>query len=218
LEGNDLFNQLLIGLLEDATEGEDRLYDAFKIRGNYNISLASLDGDGNEYAIMAIPHPSVQRTIPLSVNLLQGGIFRFHANTLENLEGYNVYLFDTRTGLNTLLQEGTQVEVVISAGESYDRFYLIFVPNSATGISDLEQPMVNLWTGNDDQLHVQVSGSNLETALIELFDLQGKLVVSRQLTFASGLATTPILGLSTGAYIARITSDEVNLSKRILKQ
>lgn len=217
LEGNDLYNQILIGLLEDATDGEDRLYDAFKIRGNYNISLASLDGDGNEYAIMAFPPPSIQRTIPLSVNLSQGGVFRFHANSMENFEGYNVYFHDTRTGQNALLHEGTQVEVVISAGETYDRFYLNFV-QFATGISEAALPSANLWAGNDELLHVQLSGTNMETALIELFDLQGKLLVSRQLTFASGMATTPLSGLCMGAYIARISSDEVNLSKRILKQ
>lgn len=211
IENDDYYNEILIGLLEDATDDEDRLYDAVKLKGNPNLSLSAVSA-GTEYAIMAIPPPLEERTIPLQVELTETGSYFFTPNTMEHFEGYNVYLSDTHTGMNVLLEEGVSVEVAIEAGEYINRFYLNFSPLLVTGIEETTGNELNAWISND-RLFVQLN-TEVENATIQLFDMSGKQLFSHQ--NSNGVEGQMIIPLETtsGIYTVRaITQGEVHTKK-----
>lgn len=215
IEGDDVFNQVLIGVLEDATEDEDRLYDAVKMKGNQNVSLSAIAND-IEHAILAFPPPSVEKTIPLSLSLGEGGTYRFHANTMEGFEGTQVHFIDSWTAETVLLQEGTQVEVMLSGGDYEDRFYLQFSPSSPSGIDDNGYPALNAFVVNESlQLTTTTS---LDVASVRLYNTQGQLVFDMgNMVFSNGRASIPLNGIATGVYVVQVTGDDINIAERIIK-
>lgn len=217
IEGDELFNQILIGVLQDATDNEDRLYDAVKLRGNSSVSLAAMD-NGREYAILAFPPPSFDKTIPLSVHVGETGSYIFHANTMEGFGDLNVYFSDIQGQQNILLEEGTQIQVPLTEGQYDGRFFLNFSSNLITGIDEPIVPGLSAYTFADE-LHLQLNNSNAENAALQLFDTQGRSVMYLpNLRFNDNRAVVSVSGISTGVYVVRVLSRDHYLSQKILKR
>jgi len=217
MEGDDLFNQILIGVLADATDGEDRLYDAVKIRGNTDISLSAVN-DERDYAILAFPPPEADRTVPLNVFVSEAGVYRFHANTMEGFDDLDVYFTDTQNSTFQLLEEGTQIEVSLSEGEHYGRFFLNFSGSLVTDIRETAVPTLSAYAYRDD-LHLLLNGSEGDAASLQLFDMQGRLIMERMnLPFTEGRSTISLSGISLGVYVVRVLTDNLYLSQKILKR
>ncbi|MCF8277901.1 MAG: T9SS type A sorting domain-containing protein [Flavobacteriales bacterium] len=201
IEGLDYFNQILIGVLEDATDGEDRLYDAVKIRGNSNISLAAID-NGTDYAILAFPPPTEGKIIPLSVLITESGTYRFKANTMENFAGMDVYFVDTQTGEQVLLQEGTEISLQIDPALYEDRFYLNFGQSGmVTGISE-ESAGLNIYSFGENLYISSLADGNAE---FELFDVGGRAIMQMaNIGLNRTVHTISLNGISTGIYLAHV--------------
>lgn len=218
IEGDNKFNQILIGIIEDATDNEDRLYDATKLRGNQNLSLAATQ-DGKDYCIMAFPPPSAEKTIPLSVYTDSPGTFTFKANTMENFEYEEVFFFDAITNQEVLLEEGTEIAVsLLEAGEYNGRFYLNFRSNQVTGIEDRNVLDIRIYS-YDDELFVGSNSHQRNTAIVELFDLSGKLVLrDDNVTVTPDPTRISIASLANGVYATRLTLNGEAFNAKIVKQ
>lgn len=218
IAGNNLFNQILIGILDDATDGEDRLYDARKMRGNQSIALAALDY-GKDYCIMAFPPPSAQKTVPLSVFVDSPGTYTFKANTMENFDYEEVYFYDTRSNGEVLLEEGTEIVVsLLEAGEYNDRFYLNFRPTNTVGITERESMDVMIYSYGED-LFVGSNSYRRNTAIVELFDLSGKLVIREDnVAVNSDPTRISMAGLANGIYATRLTINGETFNAKVVKQ
>jgi hypothetical protein len=217
INGADVFNQILVAVNEDATDNEDRLYDAIKVRGNRDVFLAATDND-NDYAILAFPPPLVDRTVPLSLYVSTAGAHTFKADKMEGYQEFDVYFNDVVLNTNVLLEEGTSISVNISEGEYTDRFFLNFSRTSVvTGIEDAEGEMLRAYAANGF-LHVGCNGCTPD-ATIDLLDMSGRLVISESHpSFNGGMVTIPLNGISTGVYVVRITTENQVLSKKIINQ
>lgn len=211
------FNQILIGLLQDATNQEDRLYDAVKLMSNTGTSLAS-QAHGNDYAVLAFPPPLYSQTIPLTVNVQSDQLYTFKADHMEGFEDMNVYFTDAHTGENILLEEETEISVQLTADSYTDRFYLNFTPNLVTGINNIRENSLNMWS-SQEQLFIDVRGEEIRNAELELFDLQGKLMLRKMLnTMSIGQTAVSVSSLVDGIYLARLAHANGVNTKKILKQ
>lgn len=216
IETDSLFNQILIGALEDATEAEDRLYDAVKMRSGNGISLSAV-GNGIEHAIMAFPPPASNKTIPLRVSTEESGTHSFKAQTIENFSEFALYLDDAETGNSYPLNEGVAIPITIAAGEYVDRFYLNLVRTSFTGIEETEESPLTAYAASG-LLHVGCQGCALD-ATIELLDMSGRVVMSdANPRFNGGMSVTDISALSTGVYVVRVVTNNQVLSQKIINQ
>lgn len=214
VEGGELFNQILIGLLLDATEQEDRLYDAVKMRGNTSISLAAQSEEYN-YAILAFPPPSYQKTVPLSVFVDEAGLYTFSANTMEGFSDVEVYFTDTWNNTNILLNEGSQIQVSLADGQHDGRFFLNFVPELITSI-DEPDPSIVVYSV-DNVLNVNARGISDNFVELEIFDTSGRIVIGKQqLALTEGRGSMLLDGLSTGVYVMRVTSETRSLSQKVI--
>lgn len=217
IEGdNNLFNQILIGMLSDATDGEDRLYDAIKSRGQQNIALACVNEEV-EYCIMAFPPPLMEKTIPLNVFLAQAGTYIFHSNTIEGFEGYEIYLEDRNDFSYYPMTEGTQVPFDLAAGDHVGRFYLHVGPQFVTGVRDANEPNINAWI-YDGMLTIQVDNLD-EAGRLELIDMAGKQVWSSgsDIYSVAEKTTVDVSGLSRGVYVARIVTPSGIYSRKAIR-
>lgn len=216
IEGNDQFNQILIGILEDATDGEDRLYDAVKIRGNNNITLAAQNED-REYAILAFPPPYQEKSIPLTVFVAESGLHTFKAQTLENFEYQDVYFVDARTSLSVQLEEGTEIPVNLAPGLYEDRFYLNFYPDGFVSVDETNKNNLLIYSSQAVLHLLDRNGTNSQLKL-EIFDLGGRMVYENQnLYLANGSATISLEQFSDGIYVVRALTANGFVNQKILK-
>lgn len=216
IEGNNKFNQLLIGILEDATNGEDRLYDATKIRGNGDISLAATN-DGKDYCIMAFPPPQATKSVPLNVFVSTSGTYTFSADRMEGFMSEPVFFVDVQNQVSVQLQEGSEIPVYLEAGEYTDRFYLNFQTLGSVGIEDVEKVEVAIYNYQDD-LFIQASSQGTSSALLEVFDMNGSLVLT-QTNVSVGLNPTivSLARLTPGVYVTAIVLNGKPHYKKIVK-
>lgn len=216
LEGDNLYNEILIGMLEDATEGEDRLYDAVKVRGNTGISLAAVDAN-NDYAIMAFPPPFVEKTVPLSVSVGEEGPYNFTADRMLGFDGYQVWLEDNKTAQWLQLLEGTQMSVLLTEGEHIGRFYLHFKQSEPSGVNEADQNTISaFWS--DDQVVISV-GETVSDATVEIISSDGRVVYSKSATSvnAGSQVSISMVSASSGVYMVRVSSTQELLTQRFIK-
>lgn len=213
LESTTHFNQILIGLVDDATDGEDRLYDAVKMRGNSEIALAAVN-EGKDYSIMAFAPPTTEKTVPLSVFLAQAGTYWFHANTIEGYEGYDLYLEDRSTLSYYPLSEGTQVPFQLPAGDILDRFYLHIGNELVTGVGNDNIPSMRTWI-YDGLLTVHLQNMS-EARFFELIDMSGRRVWTHGRN-GGDLLTADLSSLSRGAYVMRVITDSGIFSEKVIR-
>nr|MBP9150724.1 T9SS type A sorting domain-containing protein [Flavobacteriales bacterium] len=216
LQNDSLFNQILIGVLEDATTDEDALYDAVKMRNNSSISLSATANDLN-HAIMAFPPPAISSTVPLRVHVAAAGTYSFVPHAMEGFGSVAVYLNDVALNTNVLLQEGTSIPVQLLAGEYENRFYLNFVANAITGIGSTNENDLFAYAANG---FLHVGCTSCETnATIELLDMSGRLILATSdARFTNGNTVISLNGISTGVYVVRITTKNQVLSQKIINQ
>lgn len=217
LEGNDRFNQILIGMVEDATDEQDRLYDALKIRGNQSVALAAMlfEGDDREFSILGFPAPSVEKTIPLNVFVDEAGEYDFHANTIEGFEDYELYLEDRSTFTYYPMIEGTQVPFQLNAGDINGRFFLHINSELITGIRDLEGPSMQAHI-YDGMLNVNTMNIDHGNSVLELLDMQGRLVWTSSSPVSDRL-TADVSNLSRGIYVVRLVTPDEMFTERVMR-
>jgi len=209
------YNQILVALLDDATNEEDRLYDAVKASANQSLSIAAKNAD-TDYAILAFPPPGIDQTVPLSINVSTSGEHVFKADIMEGFDEFNVYFNDAELNTNVLLNEGTSASVSLLAGEYYNRFFLNYVRTSFTGITEEATTVLTAYAANG-MLHVILNGVD-ETATIELLDMSGRVVLAESdPRFTNGNATISLQGLRKGVYVVRVAAEAQTLSQKILK-
>lgn len=217
IEGNGLYNEILIGMLEDATDQEDRLYDAVKVRGNSSVSMSAVLAD-RDYAIMAFPPPFVGKTVPLALTLGESGSFTFNAHTMQGFDGYEVFFEDAVEQQTVQLTEETEIEVALASGEYTNRFFLHFVqvaePN---GVQSMDETALNAFV-NMDNLFIS-SNREILNATVDIVSAEGRLVYSKSgcALQSSSPLSVPIDQYAAGVYIVRLSSRDGILTQRFVK-
>jgi len=214
VETQDNFDQILVALMDDATEDEDDLYDAVKLNAPNSISIAAM-GNGLQHAIQAMPHSEIDRTVPLKVEVAEAGTYNFTAATMENFDGYNVSFVDVVNQLDIPLTEGDAIPVTLQAGEYINRFYLNFSPRTTTGIEEESTNSMNAWM-NNDRLFIQLS-TEATDATVQVFDMNGRVVADLQPTnVAVGMFSIP-LTVAQGIYTVRVISESLIQTQKVYK-
>lgn len=217
LEGDGRFNQILIGMVDDATDGQDRLYDALKMRGNQSISLGAqlFEGDDKEFSILGFPPPFANKTIPLKVFVDQAGVYEFRANSIEGYDGYDLYLEDRSDFSYYPIYEGVQLPFQIAEGDVDGRFFLHIGSELVTGVRDVQSPAMRAWI-YDGMLNVNLYNFLNMQGQLEMLDMAGRLVW----TSGSGLHdrfSADVSSLSRGAYLVRLVSPTGIFTEKVLR-
>ncbi len=132
LSGAGKYNETLIAFLADATEGQDRWYDALKLKGNADLSVCSRNTDG-DYAIQALPLLARERTLALGVQASKAGAYTFRVNALERVdETFGILLEDKKTGTYYDLRKQASIGLNLEAGSDPARFVLHFTRPAST--------------------------------------------------------------------------------------
>ena len=208
------YKQILVGYIQNATNGLDNGYDGEVLEAGNSVSFYSVLAD-KKLAIQGRSLPFVSNDqIPLGYKTAAATSFQIHLSDFDGLFGnQNVYLEDTLLHVVHDLK-AAPYDFVTELGTFDTRFVLRFT-NAALGISDV------VWNENTviayqnlDQ--IVVNTSTLKIATVSVYDLSGRLlydhkkVNAKEISFAVGSAAKVLL--------IRITSENnQTVTKKILR-
>jgi hypothetical protein len=217
-DGVEFFSQILVGATDDATTGEDLLYDAVRIPTNTGASLSAVN-DQSKYAVLAFPPPALEEVIPLHVFVGEPGEFVFKADEMIGFQDLDVYLTDTDpNGTSTLLEEGTTVAVNLLSGTYENRFYLNFMPNLTVGIDEANTNSMRAWAFSD-RLTIEREGNFEGESTLQIFDMSGKLVLDNpSVIFNANQTGVSLKGLAKGVYVVKVINESSVFSQKFIKR
>jgi hypothetical protein len=97
----------------------------------------------------------------------------------------------------------------------------IWLTNTAPRIGDEENStFVNVWPNPfNEELNVSFVNDQIETAVISLYDLSGRLISSQEYQTIDGVNQITVAGneLSKGSYIVTISKGGNMISKKVMK-
>ncbi len=123
---NGFYNETLIAFIDDATDGDDPVYDAKKLKGNDNVALYTKI-QNEIYAIQALSLLNGDKSVVMGMDAGVSGTFTLNLKAIENLdETVCIYLEDTHTGIIQDLRLNPVYTFTTTAGIFDSRFILHF--------------------------------------------------------------------------------------------
>ena len=205
--------QLLLTIDERATDAVDWGFDGEIYDLNEDDMFWTIDE--NKYVIQATNSISLEKEIPLGIQIKEECSILIKIDALENIaEGTSIYIKDKLTG-DTHDITNQPFEINLEAGEYLERFVLAFQPRLKT----LEE--IALFEGihifmNNVSSELQVNRI-VDTEIIDvvLFNYLGQKVRSWNANLNERFVSLPIQ-IITGAYIVKVSTSAGVITKKII--
>jgi hypothetical protein len=170
---HNMYNEILVAFLDGATEGEDALYDAEKLRGNSDLAFYSKIGN-REMVIQGLPALTSDRVVELGLHSTYAETHTIRLKDLENIPStVMVYLIDK--ALNVTVNLRAQNAYSFEAdGDLNNRFELRFSAPIHVNAS------AETCAGNDGSISLSTEASTIPT--IKVFNTLGELVFANSTT------------------------------------
>ncbi|MFD2917476.1 T9SS type A sorting domain-containing protein [Psychroserpens luteus] len=153
-------------------------------------------------------------TIPLGVSANQGEQLTFSVseNTLPST--VEVYLDDTTASTSTLLNSGDYILTPTTNLSGTGRFFLRFTDNSLNiqenSFDDLEV------FASKDTKEIIINGQLSQKAIIEVFDIQGRLIMTSNLNSTQSQNRIDVSNVNRGIYVVKLQNITHEISKKIV--
>ena len=154
------FNKILIGFIDGATDGIDRLYDGPKFGGSY-ISFYSIIDEKN-FVIQGRSHIKEEEKVKLGLYsyIEQNDDLKISIDKIEgNLSEYNIYLTDKLLNIVHNLKDESYTFIPEEKGVFDERFELFFTKSSTLGLDDSSATIEELILINKED-HIEIRTSN----------------------------------------------------------
>jgi len=208
------YNQLLVAISDQATDGFDNLYDGQKVKGNPNLAFYSLL-DQQDMAIQTIaPLVSATKTVKIGYDITAAGQYTIKVDEFANFsEQIYMYLIDNLTNTSTEITPATTYTFTSDAGIFKNRFELKF-SNSPLSVTNLEtQSDCKIYYFNG-QLHFNgLIAKELQFSQVELCNAVGQIVFSGKL---KNNQSSIAINLKAGIYIAKINTPKGVFAQKIV--
>lgn len=168
------FNQALIGYIEDATDGLDRLYDGELFGGNYVSIYSLLDQKKLTIQGKALPFNS-EDAVPLGYKVTIAGDFYIDLDQFDGLfAGQNIFIKDKMLNVIHNLKDGPY-HFVSAIGTFDNRFEIVYV-NQVLGHekSEIDPESIIIYKNTDAEIVINAGILLLEG--IRVFDISGRLI------------------------------------------
>jgi hypothetical protein len=201
MEGNDLYNEVLIGLGEDATYGIDSHLDSRKFESGSPLSFYSLIED-QKYVIQGLPLATSENvSAPLGFDLTESGTFTLSVIDFENIsENVNVTLLDHLTGASYDLRSTKSFEFTTEIVSNDRRFELQFSPNDILSVDRFSSELKLI--GNTSELTIQSLLEGEQKVII--YSLDGKVAFKENVRFSNSNTTINPSLTQNKVYVLRI--------------
>ena len=162
----------LIGFVEEATEGIDRLYDATKFFGQQDLNIYSII-ENKPFAIQGIPWKE-SLTLPIGIQKQNAGVLYVALEGEESLPlNQNVLLHDRFTDEYWNLE--TPIQIQATEGKSEDRFEIVLQTESLLSV---QSPKLKVVTGAT-KIELSVD-SGRPISEVMLIDMMGRVLLNQE--------------------------------------
>ncbi|MEO9474001.1 MAG: hypothetical protein ABJG41_00635 [Cyclobacteriaceae bacterium] len=204
-----LYNELLIGLREDATEGVDRLYEASKLVGNPDIAFYSIIND-SKYAIQGLPVSNGTST-ELGFDLSTATNLTLSVVDLSGLEeGMTFILTDHVSGIEYDLNEVGSFDFSAVQGSDQNRFTLAYREAAVLATSSLTNRPTYRYS--NQTLTVDFATAT-DIAGYAVYDFSGR-VLAKSDVVNKGVESLEVPIQTTGINIVRIITSEGTFTRK----
>lgn len=202
------------------TFGLDPGYDAGVFGGTppaFSLYSQLVEDNGNApMAIQALPFMAIdaETEIPLGVKAVEGQqiTFRISENTLP--ESTNVYLEDREEQTTTLLNTSDYILDATTALSGYGRFYLRFSESTLSNQTNVLDALSVFVTKTQNILTVK--GLLSKDTLLNLYDLQGRLILTKTLASGSDDNRIDVSGMGRGVYVVMLNNRTNTKTQKVI--
>ena len=218
LTSDNQANSILIGYVDGATDGVDRLYDGFEFVGS-NISFYSLIED-EKFSIQGKATPFNENDrVPLGVHVPANDTYSIAINTLDGLFTSNdqgIFIEDLYENIIHDLRDAPYT-FTSEAGTTEDRFILRYTDDTLNINSFNADNGVSIITPNND--YIKVTSHNSPINSITMFDISGRIIYN-QSDLNSNDYRIEGNNLSNGTYVVKVilTNNKEKTQKVILNK
>jgi hypothetical protein len=213
---NNSANSILVGYIEGATDGVDRMFDANELSETSTRFYSLIENTQLSIQGKALPFEDTD-TVPLGIDIPEIGNYSIAINTLDGLflnTDQAIYLEDLYTGIIHDLRVNPY-SFNAQVGIYEDRFVLRY-NNEALGIDEFNNSSLEIIAPNN--AYIKVISGNSFISSITLYDLLGRVLIDkRDINNSEFLLQTT--SFSEGTYIAKavLIDGKQKIQKIILK-
>ncbi len=208
------FNQMLVGFIEDGTDGNDWAYDAPKLNSLGELSFYSYM-DGEPFAIQGYGLIETERVVPLGLNSQFQTTVEIALDSTFNMMDNEIILEDRHFNIFHDLKQSNYV--FQSSQTLYDdRFFLRFAPEMVTGIQNISGEItMNAFIANGQ---LQLRSSKPIQGILELTDMSGKSIwkANNQEIDQNGFSID-VHSLSRGSYVVHLWTKDGPFVQKVFK-
>lgn len=212
-----------IYFIEGATRGLDRGYDAATYSAtavDFSIFTNLLeDHTGRDIAIQSLPYEDFNDVIvPLGIKAKAGTELSISIDEVSTLPpNINVYLEDIQENAFVLLNNGAYTFRPSIDMNGTDRFNVHYSSRTLSAEDIQSNDNLRIYTTTIPKTLV-IAGQLRSATIANMYDVQGRLVLSKALNSNSTENTMDISTIGTGVYIVKVANDsQVKTQKIVIK-
>ncbi len=217
LSGSELYNTDIY-FMENCTRGLDPGYDAGAFQGNAEGIFTNLveENSGIEIAIQALPYEDYNNVVvPLGIKADQGNQLTISIDEESTLPStVNVYLEDNVANTFTLLNSNDYNFTPSGNINGTGRFFLHYT-SSTLSLDDTNSNGIQMFNSVNSKLLI-VQGKLKGNSILNLYDIQGRLVLNKKLNSFSNSNTIQLDLYKSGIYIVKLKNSSMTLTKKII--
>jgi hypothetical protein len=219
---NNYHRQILLGFMnEKATSGIDYGYDGINFDELPN-DMYFVNGE-NELVIQGEGYFTAEASLPIGIKTKVEGPISFTIDALENFDSQQkVYIYDNETKTYNEIQNNA-FEIIVPAGVNNTRFSLRFKDKSTDKTLSIDEN--NKTTDAIKIAHIQnsntlkINNNSTENVVekVTLFNINGQTIANWNVENQDQQnIQLPIKNVSSGVYIAKLTTKNGDLSKKLI--
>jgi len=210
-----------IYFIEGKTRGLDNAYDAGSYQGAAGVfsiftNLVE-DNEGLDMAIQTLGYNDFNDVvIPLGIKAIAEGQLTIALDGNSSLpSNVNVYLEDTLENTLTLLNTSDYTFTPSSDLTGTGRFFLRYSSETLSIGANEELNELIIYT-NDNHKDIIIKGLLSSASKADLYDIQGRLVLSEKLDQSSLSNTINVSSISSGVYIIKVSNTNSTKTQKLV--
>jgi hypothetical protein len=203
---------------DSTTSGLDPGYDAGSFDAlDSELSIYSnlvSENNGVAMAVQALSNSDMSEiVVPLGINAPQGEQFRISIAESDLPSTTNVYLEDNVVNTITLLNTSDYLFTPLENLNGVGRFFLHY-STTTLSLNDKNFNGLQIFTSEDPKL-LHVNGKLNDSSILDLYDIQGRLVLSKKLDINSNSNIIGIGSMSSGVYIVKLKTGGLTRTQKV---
>ena len=203
---------------ENQTRGLDPGYDAAGFGGNAGDIFTKLveDNEDEEFILQALPYQDFNDVVvPLGIRVDAGvqATIGFNNTTTNLPSGINIYLEDNVANTWTLLNSSDYIVTPTVALNGTGRFYIHF-SNSVLSLNHDTLSGLNIYTQQTSK-QVIIKGQLNKDTYATIYDIQGRVIFTKELSINSTTNNIDMNTVSTGIYIIKLQNTSGTKTQKI---